>query len=80
MAERTISPMTMASTGRPDLDLSNAHWQSGSRGRGDVEIAFVEGYIAMRNAGTPEVPAVIFTPGEWNAFVLGARDGQFDLT
>ena len=79
MAERTISPMTMAS-GRPDLDLSGAQWQSGSRGRGDVEIAFVEGYIAMRNGGTPDVPAVIFTPREWNAFVLGARDGQFDLT
>ncbi|NLU70439.1 DUF397 domain-containing protein [Streptomyces sp. HNM0574] len=65
---------------RPDLDLSGARWQSGSQGRGDVEIAFVEGWIAMRNAGTPDVPAVIFAPGEWNAFVHGARDGRFDLT
>ncbi|NLU73550.1 DUF397 domain-containing protein [Streptomyces sp. HNM0575] len=47
---------------------------------GGVEIAFVEGWIAMRNGRTPEIPAVIFSPGEWNAFVLGARDGRFDLT
>ena len=47
---------------------------------GDVEIAFIEGYIAMRNGATPEVPAVVFTPGEWNAFVACARNGRFDLT
>ncbi|MGH3314483.1 MAG: DUF397 domain-containing protein [Streptomyces sp.] len=69
-----------STTVRPDLDLTHARWQSGTQGMGDVEIAFIEGYIAMRNGGTPEVPAVIFTPGEWNAFVLGARDGRFDLT
>jgi hypothetical protein len=34
----------------------------------------------MRNGRTPEIPAVIFTPVEWNAFVLSARDGRFDLT
>ncbi|MBR7674342.1 DUF397 domain-containing protein [Streptomyces daliensis] len=65
---------------KPEIDLANAQWQSGSQGRGDVQIAFVEGYIAMRNGGTPDIPAVIFTPGEWNAFVHGARDGRFDLT
>ena len=76
MAERTM----VSAAARPDLDLSTAQWQPGSRGEGDVQIAFVEGYIAMRYGRTPEIPAVIFTPGEWNAFVLGARDGQFDLT
>ncbi|MFI0713598.1 DUF397 domain-containing protein [Streptomyces inhibens] len=65
---------------RPELDLTQAEWQSGSQGVGDVQIAFVEGYIAMRNRRSPEIPAVIFSPAEWRAFVLDARDGEFDLT
>ncbi|AJT68765.1 DUF397 domain-containing protein [Streptomyces chattanoogensis] len=64
----------------PELDLTHAEWQSGSQGVGDVQIAFVEGYIAMRNGRNPEIPALIFTPVEWRAFVLGAREGEFDLT
>lgn len=47
---------------------------------GDVEIAFVEGYIAMRHGRRPQDPALIFSPAEWRAFVIGARDGEFDLT
>jgi hypothetical protein len=65
---------------KPDLDLSNADWRSSSNGLGDVQIAFVEGFIAMRNAGRPQSPSLIFTPDEWGAFVLGAREGEFDLT
>ncbi|WP_055711401.1 DUF397 domain-containing protein [Streptomyces torulosus] len=63
-----------------ELDLSNADWRSSSRGRGDVQIAFVEGFIAMRNSRRPESPSLIFTPAEWGAFVSGAREGEFDLT
>lgn len=65
---------------KPDLDLSEAVWESSSQGRGDVQIAFVEGFIAMRNGGRPESPSLIFTPAEWRAFVVGARSGEFDLT
>lgn len=69
-------------TGRsvPELDLSRAEWRSGSQGVGDVEIAFVEGFIAMRNGRRPEVPSLVFSPAEWRAFVVNARDGEFDLT
>lgn len=67
---------------RGELDLSGAEWRRG-RGSdpdlGHVEIAFVEGYIAMRNsADAPDDPVLIFTPAEWEAFVLGAKDGEFD--
>ncbi|WP_225447107.1 DUF397 domain-containing protein [Streptacidiphilus sp. PB12-B1b] len=65
---------------KPKLDLSGAEWLSSSQGVGDVQIAFVEGYIAMRDGRSPDGPALIFTPAEWRAFVLGARDGEFDLT
>ncbi|MDJ1137143.1 DUF397 domain-containing protein [Streptomyces iconiensis] len=72
--------MANSITEQPELDLSRAQWQSGSRGTGDVEIAFVEGFIAMRHARKPEGPALIFNPQEWRAFVRGAREGDFDLT
>ena len=71
---------TPANGKKPKLDLSGAEWLSSSQGVGDVQIAFVEGYIAMRDGRHPDGPALIFTPAEWRAFVLGARDGEFDLT
>lgn len=76
----SITEQRLAGGPRPDLDLSQAEWQSSSQGVGDVQIAFVEGYIAMRNRRSPEIPALIFSPAEWRAFVLDARDGEFDLT
>lgn len=68
---------------RGELDLSGAEWRRAGQGTGPdaghVEIAFVEGYIAMRNsADAPDGPVLIFTPAEWEAFVLGAKDGEFD--
>lgn len=66
---------------RGTIDLSGAQWQRGSQatGEGDhLEIAFVQDHIAMRNSADPDGPVLIFTPAEWEAFVLGARDGEFD--
>ncbi|MET9438590.1 DUF397 domain-containing protein [Streptomyces sp. NPDC006551] len=80
MAENTTTQHAFAGWDKPELDLSNADWRSGSQGAGDVQIAFVEGFIAMRNGGRPEAPSLIFSPAEWRAFVVNAREGEFDLT
>lgn len=80
MAESTTTTQFFSGWEKPELDLTNANWQSGSQGRGDVQIAFVEGFIAMRHGGRPGSPSLIFTPAEWRAFVLNAREGEFDLT
>ncbi|WP_406387823.1 DUF397 domain-containing protein [Streptomyces sp. NBC_00887] len=79
MTESTTGRQQFASWDKPELDLSDADWRSGSQGAGDVQIAFVEGFVAMRNAGKPGSPSLIFTPAEWRAFVINARDGEFDL-
>ncbi|CAM5555492.1 hypothetical protein DF17_30145 [Streptomyces rimosus] len=79
MSEGMVEQRVAGGAG-PELDLTGAAWQSSSQGAGDVQVAFVEGWIAMRNRRTPEVPALVFTPAEWRGFVLGARDGEFDLT
>lgn len=76
----SMTEQRLAGGPRPDLDLAQAEWQSSTQGVGDVQIAFVEGYIAMRNRRSPEIPALIFTPAEWRAFVVDAREGAFDLT
>jgi hypothetical protein len=51
---------------------------SGPTGGNCVEVAFLAGgEIAMRNSRHPSGPALIFTRAEWDAFLGGARDGEF---
>lgn len=73
---------------RHELDLSDAEWiraePEGERLDDCVEYAFVRHtdgitYTAMRQAAEPDGVTLIFTPGEWAAFVAGVRDGEFDL-
>jgi hypothetical protein len=58
----------------------DAVWQrSGSDPNNGVEVAFLDsGNIGMRDGKNPDGPVLIFTPGEWKAFVLGAKDGEFN--
>jgi hypothetical protein len=63
------------------LDISDAEWVSapGDTSAERVEIAYLPGgAVAMRNSADPET-VLRYTEAEWHAFVLGARDGEFDL-
>jgi hypothetical protein len=52
--------------------------RSGPTGGNCVEVAFLSGgEIAMRNSRHPSGPALIFTRAEWDAFLGGAKDGEF---
>ncbi|MCB5170013.1 DUF397 domain-containing protein [Streptomyces bambusae] len=80
MPENTVTQnlgRPLAGWGKPALDLSHAQWASGSRGAGDLQIAFVEGFIALRAGERPGHPPLILAPDEWRAFVLGTRGGRF---
>jgi hypothetical protein len=51
-----------------------------------IEVAISEGskegsdyVITLRAANDPDGPTLRFTPAEWDAFVAGVRDGEFDL-
>ncbi|MFY1696983.1 DUF397 domain-containing protein [Solwaraspora sp. WMMA2101] len=65
------------------VDLTRAVWQKSSRSGPNcdncVEVAFVDQAIAIRDSKNPTGPALIFTADEWDAFLGGARDGEFDL-
>ncbi|MFI9723069.1 DUF397 domain-containing protein [Streptomyces sp. NPDC052396] len=65
---------------KPELDLANATWQYGGWSSGGVQVGFIEGFVAMRDRRQPEGSALIFTPEEWRAFLVGAQEGEFDLT
>ncbi|MET7898106.1 DUF397 domain-containing protein [Streptomyces mirabilis] len=64
------------------LDISDVEWHSapGTEEHGErVEIAYLpEGAVAMRSSLDPDT-VLRYTEAEWRAFVLGARDGEFDL-
>ncbi|MFZ3597300.1 DUF397 domain-containing protein [Streptomyces sp. BH104] len=64
------------------LDISGVTWESApgtERDEERVEIAKLPGgAVAMRSSLEPET-VLRYTEAEWTAFVLGARDGEFDL-
>lgn len=63
------------------MDISDAVWESAPGGPEEekVEIAHLAGgAVAMRNSKDPDT-VLRYTAAEWRAFVLGARDGEFDL-
>jgi hypothetical protein len=63
-----------------NIDLTHAAWRKSSRSSGNgqcVEVAFVGDRIALRDSKNPTGPALIFNPGEWDAFVGGVEDGEF---
>jgi Domain of unknown function (DUF397) len=64
-----------------DFDLSRAVWQraEGDTSQDGVEVAFVDDLIGLRNSAEPLGPVLVFTRAEWDAFVSGAQDGEFNL-
>lgn len=69
-----------------NVDLSRAVWRKSTRSGpwtdNCVEVAFVEdGDIValVRDSKNPTGPVLGYTKGEWQAFLDGAKDGEFDL-
>jgi uncharacterized protein DUF397 len=59
------------------FDLARVEWRTAEDG-GDIEVGFVDDLIGMRSAREPDGPVLVFTPAEWEAFLAGAKDGEFD--
>lgn len=63
-------------------DLSSARWYKSSRssaGSECVEVAHLDGgHVGVRDSKNPNGPALVFTPSEWDAFLSGAINGEFD--
>ncbi|MEV8506453.1 DUF397 domain-containing protein [Actinoplanes sp. NPDC051475] len=62
------------------LDLSAAQWRrSATSDDAAVEVALLDNGVAVRDSRRPDGDVLFFTPSEWDAFVGGAKDGEFDL-
>jgi hypothetical protein len=62
------------------LDLSTASWSKSSWSgvNGCVEVAFVQDRVAVRDSKDRGGPVLVFTAHEWQTFLRGVRDGEFD--
>ena len=64
-------------------DLGGVVWRKSTRSTnetGCVEAAFLaDGRVAIRDSKDRAGPALVYTPREWDAFLKGAKDGEFDL-
>ena len=73
------------------IDLAAQVWHQFRRGDGAIEVAFVLAsgtgsaasadapeWVLMRVAGDPEQRVLVFDRHEWECFLDGARNGEFD--
>ena len=67
------------------IDLARVVWQRSGEGDGSIEIAFplsaawTRGdWVLMRVAGDQAGRVLVFDRNEWDCFLDGARNGEFD--
>lgn len=64
-----------------ELDLTGVRWRKSSWSNQDsacVEVAFLDGYVAVRDSRTPTSGVLTFSAAAWAAFLAGIRAGEFD--
>lgn len=65
-----------------NVDLSNARWFTSTHSGGGqecVEVAFLtEGPVGVRDSKDNTGPALVFAPGEWDAFTSIVSTGELD--
>lgn len=64
------------------MDLTNARWKKSTRSGSNgscVEVAITDEGVAVRDTKDRTKTPHIYTLAEWNAFIGGVKDGEFDL-
>ncbi|MCX5069962.1 DUF397 domain-containing protein [Micromonospora lupini] len=59
------------------LDLTRADWRTSTRSSGNgncVEVATVDGRIAVRDSKDRSGPALAFAPAAWHSFLHGLAE------
>ena len=64
-----------------EVERANLAWlkaQASTHNGQCIEIASAPGKIAIRDSKDPDGPILVYTSAEFNAFLDGARNGEFD--
>lgn len=67
------------------IDLSNASWAKSDMSNGGancLEVAFVDGVVALRDSkdvGNPEAQVLILSEDDYRAFTGGVQSGQRNI-
>jgi hypothetical protein len=61
-----------------DRDALDWRTASSSAGTNCVEIAPVNGMVAIRHSKKPDAEIIVYTAHEWSSFMDGAKKGEFD--
>jgi hypothetical protein len=80
----------MTVTGKPTaeelgIDIAAQRWQRSGPGDGAIEVAMVTGagplagdWVLMRVAGDPAGRVLVYDRHEWECFLDGVKNGEFD--
>jgi Domain of unknown function (DUF397) len=65
------------------VDLAGQVWRRSGRGDGAIEVAFASApgpgrWVLLRVTGDPAQRVLVFDRHEWECFLDGARNGEFD--
>lgn len=64
------------------IDVDEQRWQRSSDGAGAIEVAFTRAlgqpWVLMRVAGDRAGRVLVYDRHEWECFVDGAKNGEFD--
>jgi hypothetical protein len=63
------------------MDQADMPWRKSTRSgpNGCVEVAFLNERVAVRDSKDQQGPRLEFTSFEWQAFISGVYNGEFDL-
>jgi hypothetical protein len=76
MDHPTVTPMTNKSSITKDWFVSSATVPANNCVEARIH---QDGSVDVRNSKSPSGPWVSYTKGEWIAFLVGAKDGEFDV-
>jgi hypothetical protein len=90
---KPAAPSSSAAPGKPTveelgIDVRAQDWQRSGGGAGSIEIAFVGfggavpgaggEWVLMRVAGDPAQHVLVYDRNEWECFLDGVKNGEFD--
>jgi hypothetical protein len=65
---------------RASISWRISSWSGSGSGGSCVEVgALPDGRVVVRHSHHPDGATIVYTPAEWDAFLAGARAGEFDF-